>query len=184
MALVVENGTGLADAEAYLSVAQFRTFCTNYGYDVGTATDTDLEVKLRLGAEFVDCEFRYKGQRLVPAQGREFPRTGLTDWSGYDVTGVPARVVKANAELAFKALSGPLYEDLDRGGQVVSESVGPMSTTYAAGAPVGTVRIFAEKLLAQYVRHDGDTINGPFFQTSDAPLFGVGMHSNPAVEAD
>ena len=182
MALVVEDGTGLANAEAYLSVAAFRTFCANVGYSLGAATDAELEVKLRLGAEFVDSEFRYKGVRLLPGQAREFPRDGLVDWSGHEVTGVPQRVVKANAELAFKAISGPLYEDLDRGGQVVSESVGPISTTYAAGAPVGTVRIFASKLLAQYVRSEDDDIGGPFYQTSEASLFSVGMHDNPGEE--
>lgn len=182
MALIVEDGTGLVDAEAYLSVAAFRTFCGKFGYDLGAATDTELEIKLRLGAEFVDSEFRYKGVRLVSEQAREFPRSGLVDWSGIEVAGVPQRVIKANAELAFKAISGPLYEDLDRGGQIVSESVGPISTTYAAGAPVGTVRQFATKLLAQYVRTEDDDTGGPFYQTSDASLFGIGMHDNPDGE--
>ena len=37
--------------------------------------------------------------------------------------------------------------DLDRGGKVISETVGPISTTYSSGAPAGTRFEMIESIL-------------------------------------
>lgn len=181
MALIVETGAGLPDAEAYVSVADFKAMCDRWGYAYAGFTDEVIEQKLRLAAAFIDTVFRYKAQRLLPGQAMEFPRTGMTDWSGYEVTGVPARVIKANVELASKALVEPLYTDLDRGGQVTSESVGPISVSYAEGAPVGKMFRFAEQLLKPYIRVSGSDMTGPRFETPGGPAFGFGMHDNEGI---
>lgn len=182
MTLLVEDGTGIPGAESYLAVAGLRAYCTKWGHDLGAATDETLETRLRVAAGFIDTVFRYKGSKLTAAQSLEFPRLGLTDWGGLEVTGVPLRVTNACAELAFKSLSSPLYQDLDRGGMISSKTVGPLSVSYEAGAPAGKVYTFAEKLLAQYIRKDGEQITGPFFSTSDAPVFGMGMHDIGATD--
>lgn len=181
MAIVVENGTGMADAESYLSVAAFKDYCDKWGYAYGTTTDAVIEQKLRQATNFIDTIFRYKGTRLLASQALEYPRDGLTDWSGFDITGVPQRVAKATAELAFKALTESLYTDLDRGGMVTSESVGPLSVSYADGAPVGKVYRFAENLLKPYIRTSGDFENPVFFGTSESPDFERGMFDNPGT---
>ena len=46
---------------------------------------------------------------------------------------------------AFSVLT--LMPDLDRGGKVISETVGPISTTYSSGAPAGTKYEMIENLL-------------------------------------
>jgi hypothetical protein len=183
--LIVEDGTGKADAESYLSVAEFVAYCDARGLDHGSHghNDTQREIALRKATAYVDTISRYKGQRLAPAQALEFPRDALYDWSGHPVTGVPKRVKDACAELASRALEGDLYEDLDRGGLIRSESVGPISTTYVDGAPAGKVFRVAVQLLEPYVRKDKDLIGKPVFGGTDTPAsFAVGMHDNP--EAD
>lgn len=178
MTLIVEDDTGRLDAEAYVAVAPFKAYCDGRGLSYAGQTDTQIEVALRRATDWIDTSFRYKGARLVAAQALEFPRAGMTDHSGYDVAGVPARVKRACNELAFRALTETLTPDLDRGGRVTSESIGPISVTYADDAPAGkTIRI-AENLLAPYVRADGDTLTGPFFSTSDAPAFEAGSMDN------
>lgn len=179
MTLIVEDGTGRADAEAYASVAAFKAYCDGRGMAYAGNTDTQIEIALRRATDVIDTFRRYKAARLVSSQALEFPRAGLTDHSGYEVTGVPARVVRACNELAFRALSEDIAPDLDRGGRVQSESVGPISVTYAADAPAGKTFTLAENLLAPYVRQDGDLMTGPFFGTTDAPLFEVGGMDNP-----
>ena len=119
MALTVENGTGLAGADAYISLTEFKLFCSNRNYRWEDYEDFQIEASIRTATGWIDTYQRYKAVRLVPEQALEFPRSGLTDWSGYEVTGVPARVKQACAELAFKGLSEPLYQDLERGGMVV-----------------------------------------------------------------
>jgi len=184
MALTVEDGTGIALADTYVSLANFKTMCAALGYDLTGKTDPELEVVCRKGFDYINTKWRYKGFRLTSGQAGEFPRDGLMDWSAFTVTGVPARVVKANVELAFKGLTTSLFTDLDRGGMVKSESVGPISVTYADGAPAGTAFMAAEALLAQYIRQDGDFLNPVFYDTEAAeqdPAFDKGMMDNPNV---
>ena len=118
-------------------------------------------------------------RRLLAEQALEFPRADLIDWSSHPVTGVPHRLKHACAELAFKALSQSLYSDLDRGGMVQSERVGPISVTYAAGAPPGKVWQYAQKILEQYIRDPLD-FNGPLWTTPDTGYqFTIGMNDTP-----
>lgn len=179
MTLIVEDGTCRADAESYLSVADFKTYCDKWGHSYAGKTDTEIEQSLRLASAYIDTIFRYKGFRQTSGQALEFPRTSLIDWSAHEVTGVPLRVIKACAELAFKGFSEALYIDLDRGGRVTSESVGPISVSYAEDAPAGKTYRFAENLLAPYIRKDRDFINPPFFSTSDAAGFERDMMAYP-----
>lgn len=178
MALTVENGNGLEAADAYISLVEFKEFCSKRGYRWEDYEDFDIEASIRLATGWIDTYNRYKGARLTRDQGLEFPRSGLVDWSSFNITGVPARVKQACSELAFKGLSESLYQDQDRGGKVVSESVGPISVTYAADAPTGKVWQFALNLLRQYIR-DPNQILGPQWTDPADPMFTVGMNDYP-----
>jgi hypothetical protein len=179
VSLTVEDGTGLPDADSYISLQFFKTFCSSRNYDLASYADVDMEASLRLAQGWIDTYSRYKGFRLTPTQSLEFPRTGCFDWSSYEVTGVPLRVKHAAAELAFKGMGESLYQDQDRGGKTVSESVGPISTTYATDAPTGKVWQFAVNLLAQYVR-DPKQVLGPLWTDPDLEnQFTIGMNDMP-----
>ncbi|CAB4122586.1 hypothetical protein UFOVP36_66 [uncultured Caudovirales phage] len=185
MALTVENGNGLEAADAYVSLTEFKEFCSKRGYRWEDYEDFDIEASIRLATGWIDTYNRYKGGRLTYAQALEFPRTGLVDWSSFAVVGVPQRVKHACSELAYKGLSDSLYQDQDRGGKTVSESVGPISVTYAADAPTGKVWQFASNLLRPYIR-DPDQILGPLsVDPLLAPSFSLGMHdTNGDVSLD
>lgn len=183
MALIVEDGTGLSTAESYVSLAAFQSYCDARGYNYDAYDDEVIEQRLRTASTYIDTIFRYKGSRSSASQALEFPRIDLYDWSSLLVTGVPNRVKHACAELAFKGLTESLYQDLDRGGKVSSESVGPVSVTYADDAPAGKVWTVAHNLLQPYVRKKGE-FNGPSHATlSDTGYFNFGMNDNPGVGA-
>jgi hypothetical protein len=166
MALIVEDGTGLSDAESYVSVADLTTYAGKRGLTItGGAVS---EQKLREATEYVDVLRRYKASRSSVSQVRQFPRTGLTDWDGLAVTGVPSRVKDAVCYLAIVAESESLFVDLDRGGRVKSESVGPISTTYMDDAPAGKVYAVVERLLAPYFRDKYDNQPSPFYSPGNA----------------
>lgn len=179
MALIVENGTGLLDADAYISVAEFKTWCSNRGYRWEEAEDFQIDASVRLATGWIDTYNRYKGSRLKTEQTLEFPRAGLSDWSGHTITGVPHRVKQACAELAYKGLSDTLYKDLERGGKVLSESVGPISVTYASDAPTGKVWQFALNLLQPYIRDPKQVLGPGWVPPTGNNEFSVGMHDNP-----
>lgn len=181
MALIVETGGGLSNADSYITLLAFQQFCESRGYDIDVFDDEVQEQKLRTATTYIDTIFRYKGARASVSQALEFPRVDCLDWSSLPVIGVPLRVRQACAELAFKALTESLYQDQDRGGKVTSESVGPISVTYADDAPTGKVWQLAHNLLQPFVR-DKTLRRGP--QTATLPestYFNFGMHDNPSL---
>ena len=190
MSLVVEDGTGLAEADAYVSLAELKTYWLNRGVDLtDTSEDDQLEAKVREATDYIDTIGRIKGGRATGTQALEFPRTQCLDWSGYEVTGLPARVKKACAELVYKALTTgqTLYADAARGGKVRSESVGPISVTYADDAPTGTVFTQAMNLLAPLMVGPGGSkkavpvvSSSAVAASSGAPF--IGMHDITSVE--
>jgi hypothetical protein len=180
MAITVEDGTGLAGADAYVSVAYFDTYAADRGIALGTMTTAEKEAAIRRATSYVDSEWLYKGYPLIPTQALEFPRTGLV-WNNRIVEGVPKRVKDATVELALTARAGPLRADYDRGGAVVSESVGPISVTYADGAAPGKLYAEAAALLQPYTKATRvDPV--PFFQEPTTTPLSVGMHDAPWLE--
>lgn len=184
MALIVEDGTGLINADSYVSLADFKTNAVLRGYEYDIYEDAAIEAALRNATGWIDTQARYKGQRLRVQQSLEFPRDGLYDWSSYIITGVPIRVKTACVELAYKALSEPLYQDLDRGGMVTSESVGPVSISYSADAPAGKLWHFAKRLLEPYVREKHDFTAALWTEPETAPQFKIGMNDYPGDVSD
>ena len=185
MALIVEDGTGLLTADAYISVSEFKTWCSNRGYRWEEAEDFAIENAIRLATGYIDTLGRYKGFRLKAEQTLEFPRESLIDWSSHLITGVPHRVKQACSELAFKSLSEPLYKDLERGGRVTSESVGPISVSYAPDAPAGKLFAFAKALLEPYLRDPEQILFDPQAAPNayEGTFAAVGMHDNPGQGA-
>jgi len=138
VALVVEDGTGLATAESYISVADADTRRTNLGADATwtAATTAEKEEALRAATEYMEGSFRqsWKGTKLTRDQALSWPRYGATV-DGYTVDSdvVPGEVANACADLALKSLGEDLTPDLERA--VIREKVGPLETEYDRASP-------------------------------------------------
>ncbi len=139
MALIVETGSGASNSEAYISVVDCDAYLEARGMTTwATMSADEKEHAIRRAADFMGQAYRarWKGSRVNLTQALDWPRSdvprsdGLTAY--YDSTVIPAEVVRANAELAFRAAAGELAPDL--GQTVASESVGSISVTYAAGS--------------------------------------------------
>lgn len=180
MTLVVETGAGLANAEAYLSAADFAAYWAKRNVDV---TDFDAEVidaALLQATQFIDVSFDWAGDALTAAQRLEWPRSGIT-WRGHAVSGVPQPVRDACAELARRALAEPLMPDVDRSNRIKSESVGPVSVTYADDAPETKAFRVVERMLAPFTKGrgrpgalDGGAPGGSW--STGGGYFSLGMH--------
>lgn len=126
MALIVESGVGLDDAESYVSVADATKYAEKMGHSAWSAvgvTDAQREAALRQATAYIDSRYRFRGEPLTDTQALEWPRDGYA-WP-------QKRVVDACCELAVRALSQPLYADVDA--LVTEETIGPLTTKYAAG---------------------------------------------------
>lgn len=123
MALVVEDGTGLDQADSYISIEQADVYMATMGHDAWvTAVQADKEKALRQATQYVDSRYRYKNQPLKPEQSLEWPRVGIP-WP-------VKRVLDATCELAVRALAASLYADVAPTDAVKSETIGPIKTEY------------------------------------------------------
>lgn len=132
MALLVEDGTGLAAADSYLSVADANAYHSAMGYaDWDGASDATKEAALRRATQYIDARYRFRGEPLTSSQALAWPRAGY-DWP-------QRRIQQATAELALRALAGALHSDQSTG-EVARESVGPITVEYAASGLSGQTR--------------------------------------------
>lgn len=154
MAIVVEDGTGKADAVAMASAATADAYFTARAITAWTGTTTAKEAALIRGWQYVENAYRgrWKGSRTHREQSLAWPRmSGVTfgdDLSGaiYDQDGhfiesdeIPQQVVDANCEAALLVVQGvDLEPRLARGGAVRRKKVkaGPVEseTEYADSA--------------------------------------------------
>lgn len=144
MAFQVEDGTGLSDANSYLSIADADAYIADHGNSATwiAATDASKEEALRLSTQYLDIRYATKwlGSRGDSDQSLAWPRASVEDYDGYavDDESVPSRVEDSTAELALRVIDGDtLYDDIDEPGTIKSESVttGPITerTEYLAG---------------------------------------------------
>jgi hypothetical protein len=159
MALVVEDGTGKATAESYISVADAGTYHTNRGNTAWAAltSDTVREQYLRKATEYMDFTYQWTGDRTYPTvQALDWPRTGVTlKGDAIDDEEIPELIKRACAELALKVASGELAADLTQG--VISQTVGPISVTYDQNSPQRTRYAQVEAMLAPLLTAGGST---------------------------
>lgn len=155
MTLTVEDGTGLSTAEAYISVADADAYFAARGNATWAAISTDAEKEqaLRKGADYLEG-YRWKGERYSSTQALAWPRSYVVvDGYELDADTLPAALVRANAELAVRASAADL--SVDAAAQVVQETVGPISVTYAAGARQQTRYEAVERMLASLLLGSG-----------------------------
>lgn len=127
MALIVENGTGLADADAYISVSEADAYHTSYGNDAwADLTDPQKEIAIRRATQYIDANFRFRGVKKFVAQRLEHPRVGYADREVWPEVALS----QATAELALRASAGPLLDDAESE-VILREVVGPIRTDYA-----------------------------------------------------
>ena len=135
MALIVESGAGLADADSYISLADARTFAANYGITL-PADDAEAEIALRQGTQYVDLqESCFIGERLTDTQALAYPRD--------DDSGMPVELGRATAYAAAEFSLGTDVRASDDGKAIASEEVvGAVKVEYFNnGKTGGTVTI-------------------------------------------
>jgi len=156
MALVVEDGSSKSNADAYISLEDCDGYHADMGNSAWVVDDEDAdniaarEMAIRKGTAFIDRKYngRFRGRRQGASQALMWPRWDAIDEDGFVIEGVPDAVKYATCEAALRAYQGTdLMPDMERGGQVIQETIGPISTTYAAGAPAGTRYDMIEGLL-------------------------------------
>jgi hypothetical protein len=170
MAFIVEDGTGVEDANAGVSVEYVDEYCADRAMTEWTGDTATKRSAIIRATDYIENRFSFKGEPYSEDQGLHYPISDSYDADEDDETDEPAEMpenyLKAIAEYSVRALSGPLAPDpvvSDTGLQVSSkmEKVGPLeeSTTYTT-SQARVIRAYpaADMLLRDLVKSTGNSV--------------------------
>lgn len=131
MSFIIEDGTGVAGATSYATVAQAQAYATDRGLSL-PAAEADVQKLLIKACDFLQSlEDQYQGSRTDAEQALAWPRSGVTVFGTRLVEddAIPSMLVQAQCQLAVDLVDNDL-QPTDQGKEVQTETVGPLSTTY------------------------------------------------------
>ena len=175
MTIIVEDGTGLANAESYVSVADANTYHSKIGNDAWADLDTSVkEQLLRKATDYMVAQYRlqYAGYRRYSTQSLDWPRlyVPLIDslsanvfpqYVDFDI--VPTTVKNACAELALKAYTAILMQDLTQG--VIREKVDVIEVEYDKFSPQQTRYEQIDAMLSVFFKQQGSNMSRSLVRT-------------------
>lgn len=141
MSLTVEDGTIVADADSYVTVAEVQAFCTKRGLSL-PADESDIETLIIKAMDYIESlEDDFQGSRVSSSQSLSFPRYPLII-NGFEIasTTIHKNLKNALCQLAFDvqtvdpqptgdgkevkiSVTGPLKKEFFQKGTGVSEPV-------------------------------------------------------------
>lgn len=160
MALVIEDGSIVAGADSFATVAELRAYATKRGASV-PADDAACEVLLIKGCDYISAqEPRFTGSRVSADQALPFPRYGLTvNGYAFPFDAIPEQVKSAQMALAIEAQTNDLMPTRLPGdaGAITAEKVGPLEVQYANPVNASNYPRFAkvDGLLAVFYQGQG-----------------------------
>ena len=159
LALIVEDGTVVANANTYATRQQFISYCAARGVAIADAPAADVE--LTTGMDYLETQ-RYIGERLqtglpvvqgysdefgysdfyqppvdvvvLPEQPCQWPRIGiyLNDNIPGAIHYLPAALIRAQCQVALDVHNGfKPFVNTPAGPRVINEKLGPLSQTYS-----------------------------------------------------
>lgn len=173
MALIIEDGTGLSNADSFVSIADADAYHAAIGNSTWTGTDEVKEQALRRASRFLSDSFKWKG---YPVRGRDqslaWPRFYVEDSEGYGIDSdeIPSEITKATNELALLELitPGTMTPTVTLSERVKREKVGPLEVEYLnAGVDAWADRPVVTKvidLVGGLLRPGGSRLQGQSFR--------------------
>ena len=109
MAFTVEDGTGLTDSNAYVTVQEYKDHHEDRGIasvTESTYDDTQIQAAIVKATDYVEKRFgrKFRGYKLSSAQAMEWPRGDAYDDSGHAFQDVPRQLKKGVSEYALLSL--------------------------------------------------------------------------------
>ena len=146
--MVVEDGTGLSNADSFVSVAYADTYFSTRGV-TAWASLTNKEALLIKATDYIEAVYSeaWKGVTLNDTQSLSFPR--IID----DATVYPDRLLKAVCELALKANDGDLLVDVEQ--RTIEEKVDVITVKYAEYSDQKTQYSMVYGLISPYLLSTG-----------------------------
>ena len=115
MPLVIEDGTGKANGDSWVTEEDATAFFTDRGIASWIAATVERrEQALRMAADYLLMVYRWPGQPSFATQRLPWPRTGVRSGRGwYPATDIPSQVVDAQLQLALESLDRNILQKLE-----------------------------------------------------------------------
>ena len=168
MAFTVQNDAGsVADANAYITLAEFNAYCTDRAMAIEDYDDDQRRAAIIVATAYIDND-PWNGELLTDEQTTQFPRACLYDRADRLAEGIFRQLKSGCSEYAFQALLNggrlELTPTFGANGLIaVSESkkIGPLEKTTSYMASSQTTRKpypAADKLLAEFRKSIGPRV--------------------------
>lgn len=143
MTLTVEDGSIVAGADTYVTLAAYQAYGAARGWTLG-ADDAADEIHLRRSFDAINRNWTYRGHLVDEYQVGAWPRDLWAD--------IPQRIKDAQCELAYLMQNGlDVFATINTSSTASMIKVGPI-TIQDDTLPTGRPRIVAvDGLLRQYV---------------------------------
>jgi len=171
--LTVEVGQGVAGANSYETLANFKAYVGTIA--LPAATDPEYERALVLATRYLDGKYRdrFKGTRVNSVvQSLEFPRyginlnTGLAGglragnyYSNYPSDQIPQEISDATCELALRALTAPLAADIAATDRLKRKKIDVLEWEYVVGNYQASYPV-VDQLIGRFLKSSSDAIRG------------------------
>ena len=134
MALIIEDGTIVANANSFITLAEARTFATARGVTL-TGVDADLEVFVIKAMDYlIEFEPKLKGIRVGNAQTLMYPREGVRYYREIlDDSAIPVELKNAQAQAVMEIASGIDPTPNGPNNTIKRNKVGPIEQEFFAG---------------------------------------------------
>lgn len=167
--MIVEDGTGVADADAYAELDAVADYAAARGLTFPSSPSAAGEEAIIRGTASIEARYggRFPGLRLRGRnQGLLWPRSAAYDVDGWLIPAdqVPVEVIQATCEAAIREFAAPgsMMPDLARGGAIQSISAGSVSISWAMNASMRTVFTLIDGIVARILSGTGGGGGGLF----------------------
>lgn len=163
MPLVVEDGTGLPNADSYASREEFLSYRTAMYATSGSEPVEAVDAALRRATRYIDANYAFVG---YPTHGSQqalaWPRTVLGPNSTYvyALDYMPREVKNATIEAAIRELASPgsLLADENPSQRVIRQKVGPIETQYSDRGAAQVRITLIDRMISDLVSSSGGSM--------------------------
>lgn len=161
MTLILEDGTGKADANTYASVETLKAYAKARGATV-PSSPAECEALLIKAMDYMRG-LDYIGDRATRDQALDWPRYNVViENFPYNSTTLPRQVEQAQCALAIEAQKTELLPTTpgNTSGPVIEKTVGPVTFKYANAGRVNKVPAVAkaDTILRTILKRNGFTV--------------------------
>lgn len=161
MTLIVEDGTGVTNADAYVSVSEADSYFSARNNSVWSSkTTAEKEAAILYATIYLDANFLWIGHLKSYEQSLGWPRAWAYDCENRLISqdSVPLKVKHATCELALIATSRSLSPPLVHGGEVKRQKVSSLEVEYFERAKKSTTYPLIEQILNGYYQNHQQSI--------------------------